>query len=74
MNKAVALGFRTRSETQKDPIAAIIGINMVAVYVESSCSCFSFGIDLASWIWLCARREGEDDLRERTKESGFGDR
>ena len=36
MNKAVALGFRTRSETQKDPIAAIIGINMVAVYVESS--------------------------------------
>ena len=36
MNKAVALGFRTRSETQKDPIAAIIGINMVAAYVESS--------------------------------------
>ena len=38
MNKAVALGFRTRSETQKDPIAAIIGINMVAAYVVESSS------------------------------------
>ena len=29
MSNAVALGLRTRSETQKEPIAAIIGINMV---------------------------------------------
>ena len=29
MRRAKPLGFRTRSETQKEPIAAIIGISMV---------------------------------------------
>lgn len=36
MRRAVALGLRTRSDTQKEPIAAIIGISMV---VEDYCLC-----------------------------------
>ncbi len=32
IRRAVALGLRTRSDTQKEPIAAIIGINMVDYY------------------------------------------
>lgn len=38
MKRAVALGLRTRSDTQKEPIAAIIGINMVAVAGSVVCT------------------------------------
>jgi hypothetical protein len=36
MNNAVALGLRMRSDTQKEPIAAIIGINMMMMMMPSS--------------------------------------